>query len=303
MPAKNTRHTMTRQWELLKLLPARGIGSTAMELCESLNQQGHQISKRQVERDLSDLMEVFPIDCNTYSKPYGWKWVEGAQVDIPGIGMAEALSLKLMEGCMTPLLPTAIMSTLKPRILQAEKLLNEKSKSNSQARWINKIRNVSPTLPLCAPEIDADILEEIQVALLHDNQLDVSYQPNNSDKPKNYRINPLALIQRGPVTYLAATVKSFTDVRLFALHRFSKAEETDYQVTGQDNFNLDQYIEAGNLNFGSGKPIKLRANIENYLAKILQETPLSNDQKIVPQNDGYSVTATLVNWLLSNICG
>ena len=306
MPIKNSRHTMTRQWELLKLLPTTGSGSTAKELCESLNTQGHTVSKRQIERDLGDLMEVFPIDCNNASKPYGWRWVKGAQVDIPGIGMAEALSLKLMEGCMTPLLPNAIMSTLKPRLLQAEKLLNEKSASNLQARWVDKIRTVSPTLPLRAPEINEGILEQIQEALLQDRQLEAHYQSSNSVEPKKYRLNPLALIQRGPVTYLAATVQPFADVRLFALHRFSKADMTKEPITGQENFNLDQYIEGGNLHFGSGKQIRLRANLDDYLAKILQETPLSADQKITKKNDEYYVTATIADtwqlhwWILSH---
>ncbi|MBT3204438.1 MAG: WYL domain-containing protein [Gammaproteobacteria bacterium] len=306
MPAKSSRHTMTRQWALLKLLPAGGPGSTARDLCESLNQQGHPVSKRQVERDLGDLMEVFPIDCNNKSKPYGWRWVKGAQIDIPGIGMAEALSLKLMEGCMTPLLPRAIMNTIKPRLLQAEKLLDEKSALNPQARWIDKIRTVSPTLPLCAPEIDEGILEEIQEALLHDRQIDTRYQSSTADEPKSYLMNPLALIQRGPATYLVATINSFTDVRLFALHRFSQAEITTVPISGQDTFNLDQYINDGHLNFGSGKQIRLRANIDDYLEKILQETPLSEDQKIIIKNDEYYVTATLADtwqlhwWILSH---
>ena len=130
MPAKSTRHTLHRQWELLKLLPTRGAGATAKELCESLTQQGYKISKRQVERDLGDLMEVFPIDCNDDGIPFGWRWVKDAQVDIPGIGMAEALSIKLMEDSISLLLPKAIINSLKPRLQQAEKLLNEKSVSH-----------------------------------------------------------------------------------------------------------------------------------------------------------------------------
>jgi predicted DNA-binding transcriptional regulator YafY len=305
MPAKNSKHTMTRQWELLKLLPSTGSGSTARELCERLNGQGHGVSKRQVERDLGDLMEVFPIDCNNASKPYGWRWVKDAQIDIPGIGIAEALSIKLTEGSISPLLPSAIVNSLKPRIQQAEKLLNQESASNPQAKWVNKIRAVSPTLPLLAPKIVDHVLEEIQNALLADLKIEARYQSSTSDQPKSYLINPLALIQRGLITYLVGTVVEFTDIRLFALHRFKQAVKTENKAIIPDGFNLDTYIEEGHLNFGPGKEIRLKASIADYLAKILEETPLSEDQKITIKNEEHYVTATIRDswqlqwWILS----
>lgn len=306
MPAKNSKHTMTRQWELLKLLPSRGPGSTARELCEKLNGQGHEVSKRQVERDLGDLMEIFPIDCNNASKPYGWRWVKDAQIDIPGIGIAEALSIKLTEGSISPLLPSAIVNSLKPRIQQAEKLLNQNSASNSQAKWVNKIRAVSPTLPLRAPKIVDDVLEKIQNALLDDLKVEARYQSAASDKAHRYLINPLALIQRGLITYLVATVEDFTDIRLFALHRFKQATKTNDSAVIPEGFNLDDYIEAGHLNFGLGKVIQLKAYIADYLAKILEETPISEDQKITVKDEKPYVTATIRDswqlqwWILSH---
>lgn len=304
MPAKNTRHTMTRQWELLKLLPSRGPGTTAKGLCERLNQQGHQVSKRQVERDLGELMEVFPIDCNNTSKPYGWRWVKDAKVDIPGIGIAEALSLKLMEGCMTPLLPNAILNTIRPRLEQAEQLLRDQS--NPQAKWVDKIRTVSPTLPLNPPDVDEHILTEIQEALLNDKQIEVRYLPKTADTPNSYVLDPLAMIQRGPVTYLVAREVSINEVRLFAVHRFSEVNPTDKSISEHGEFDVDQYIEEGHMNFGSGTKIRLRAYIEEYLARILEETPLSTDQKIVPKDEEFYIAATIVDswqlhwWILSH---
>ena len=305
MPAKSSRHTITRQWALLKLLPTTGPGSTSKELCESLSRQGYKVSKRQTERDLGDLMEVFPIDCNNISTPFGWRWVKGAQVDIPGISMPEALSLKLMEGSISPLLPTAIMKSLEPRIKQAEKLLNTQLTSNLEAKWVKKIRTVSPTLPLCPPDIDENILEKIQHALLNEQQIKAQYQPNSTEDFLPYLINPLALVQRGPITYLVGTVNNFNDKLLFALHRFSKVIETNKPINIPPSFDLDKYIEDGNLNFGSKKQICLKAKLSKHLSKILRETPLSKNQKITINVDRDSIEVTLPDtwqlrwWILS----
>jgi hypothetical protein len=122
-----------------------------------------------------------------------------------------------------------------------------------QTKWVNKIRAVSPTLPLLAPKIVEHVLEEIQNALLADLKIEARYQSSTSDQPKSYLINPLALIQRGLITYLVATVVDFTDIRLFALHRFKQAVKTENKAIIPGGFNLDTYIEEGHLNFGPGK--------------------------------------------------
>ena len=115
MPAQTTRRTLSRQWELLKLLPSRGVGKTAAEFTRELNAQGFAVSKRQVERDLWDLYEVFHLDCNGESAPYGWKWPRGASVDLPAMGVAEALSLCLMQDAITPMVPAAMLEVLQSR--------------------------------------------------------------------------------------------------------------------------------------------------------------------------------------------
>jgi predicted DNA-binding transcriptional regulator YafY len=308
MPAKTSRQTISRQWALLKLLPSIGPGYTSKQLCDSLNDE-YKVSKRQVERDLGELEATFPVECNRAGIPFGWRWVKGAQLNIPGISMPEALSLKLLESSITPLLPKAIMNTLKPRIKLADKFIYNQLSSNRYAKWIKKIRTVSPVLPLSPPEINENILHTIQQALLHEHQIMAEYQRDKSKKPKSYKFNPLALIQSGPSIYLIATVNDFTDRRLYALHRFTQAEETNKSVKTPPDYCLDKFIKEKKQEFGSGKLIKIKGNISKYLSKILQETPLSEDQSISIKNDRDLITATLRDtwqfkmWVLSQADG
>lgn len=46
-----------------------------------------------------------------------------------------------------------------------------------------------------------------------------------------YHLHPLALVVRGPVTYLVATASDYPDVRLYALHRIQRG--THIRTTSQ----------------------------------------------------------------------
>jgi predicted DNA-binding transcriptional regulator YafY len=107
------------------------------------------------------------------------------------------------------------------------------------------------------------------------------------------------------VNYLVATAFEYDDVRLYAMHRIRHATKTKDIVKRPPGFDLDAYIEAGGLQFGSGKSIRLSALASHNLAKILEETPLSADQKLFPSGDLFKLTATVTDswqltwWLMS----
>ena len=77
VPSATSRSTLTRQWELLKLLPPKGPGITTLELQSLLSDAGHPTTKRTIERDLVELSRLFPLQCNSKGMPYGWHWMPG----------------------------------------------------------------------------------------------------------------------------------------------------------------------------------------------------------------------------------
>ena len=305
MPANSKQSAMLRLWEMLKLLPSRGPGKTALEITKALNDAGFRITKRQVERDLKELMEAFPLDCNNTSPPYGWKWVNGASTDFPGLTVAEAISLRMVEDTLKPLLPVSVLQALEPRFRQAENKLILLSKENRKAQWVNKVRTVSPTFPLIPPVIDSAVLELVQDALLADEQIEVGYRGMGSEEVKPMRLHPLGMVSRGPVTYLVATTFDYVDVRLYAVHRMTSATRTGEPIKRPADFDLDAYIQAGGLHFGNGKTIRLSAWVSEGLARILEETPMSEDQSLKLDGDEIKLTATVMDswqltwWLMS----
>lgn len=299
MGRNDNQSALLRQWELLKLIPSHGDGITSAEVTRALNERGFQIDKRQVERDLGQVSESFQIERNDDKKPFLWKWVRGASMDLPGLTVTDSLSLQLVEESLRPLLPASMLNGLETRFRQAEKTLAVLSKDNRKARWASKVRSVSATLPLIPPAIDLKVLETVQDALLADLQVDVEYTSRDR-KSKQTRLHPLAMVCRGAVTYLVATAKEYEEVRLFAVHRIHEATRTNEPVKRPANFDLDEYIQAGGFQFGNGKTLHLSAWIHQDLANILEETPLSKDQKIVPEGELQKLTATVTDsWQLS----
>jgi predicted DNA-binding transcriptional regulator YafY len=280
-------------------------GETAQVLTQRLADAGYKISKRTVERDLNEMSLVFPLQCNDKGKPQGWYWKPGTPADFPAVSLSEALTLQMIEDGLRPLMPSSILKTLEPRFAQARKKLDALTEHLPAARWIDKIASVPPELNLIAPEIDANLLECIQQALLDDLQISTTYFAAHTHKTRQLTLNPLALILRGNITYLAATVEPYTDVRLFAMHRFKQAELLTTSCQRPDGFDLKTYIHSGALQFSQGEMIKLKARINTTLANLLGETPISQDMQIQPTDDGYELTATVLDswqlhwWVLS----
>ena len=305
LPSTTIRSTLTRQWELLKLLPSRAPGISATELQGRLSDAGYSISKRTVERDLIDLSQIFPLQCNDKGVPYGWYWTPGSSAELPGVTLGKALTLRLVEESIRPLMPAFMLQSLKPRFDQARKKLEALSDVTPAAQWLNKVSSVRPELYLLAPETSPVVLENVQNALLNDLQLRCRYQAVRSNQFREYTLNPLALVQRGQITYLVAMAEPYTDIRLFSLHRFDCAETLHDACRKAEGFNLKDYIASGALQFGTPQQIQLQAWVTDDLAKLLRETPLSADMQLIPHDDGALLTATVTHsweltwWLLA----
>lgn len=305
MPKATHHHALARQWELLRYLPTRAPGITANELADRLQNTGFVVSKRTVERDLIELSTLFGIVCNDKGMPYGWYWMNGEPADLPGISITDAISLNLIEEFLRPLVPAAILSTLEARFKQAKKKLEELAHDNLAARWVDKVKYVPPTLTLIPPKLSPGVLETVQEALLSEKQLKVSYNKPSSSQVHELLLHPLGLVQRGAVSYLVATAYDYSDIRLYAVHRIENAVVLDEPAARPFDFKLESYISGGALQFGAGQAIHFKARVKNTLAMILEETPLSSDQVLLPQGVEFLVTASVLDswqfkwWILS----
>lgn len=311
MSSRTTRNTLSRQWELLKLLPTRSPGASSAHLRQALLDAGYNVSKRTVERDLQELSGLFPLQCNDRGIPWGWHWLPGASLELPGISLGEALSLVLVEDALRVMLPVGLHKGLEPRFQQARRKLGALADENMAARWLGKVASVRPELNLQPPETDQVILESIQIALLEERQLCCRYYSAHQDKERELTLNPLALIQRGLITYLIATAPPYSDPRQYALHRFRQVERLDTDADDCTDFDLKGYLASDALQFNPNGKVQLQAWVSDTLARLIRETPLSDDMTLVPLEQGQRLQASVSDswqlrwWLLQqgeNLC-
>ena len=304
MPKANSQQVITRQWETLSIIPKKRPGITVKELIDRLDRSGIDISRRTIERDLHELSRLFGITCNDKSKPYGWYWMNGSGVNLPALTLADALSLRVVEQQLRPLLPETMLDSLENRFKEASKKLSAE-KDNKNADWLKKVRYKSINLQLLSPEIKKGVLETVQNALLDGKQLEVEYRRPSEENAYSTILHPLGLVQGGPTTYLIATVRDYKDTLLFAVHRILKAKKTSDGVIASMVFDIDKYIKGSELTFGSHKTIVLKAYVSQDLHNILAETPLSEDQSLKSEGDRAYLTATVEDswqlhwWILS----
>jgi predicted DNA-binding transcriptional regulator YafY len=299
--------TLLRQWHMLRHIPRYPLKITARALKDKLDLDGFNITKRTIERDLLELSSTFPLALDDREKPYGWSWQRDApSFDLPGIGNNEALAMIMVEQHLSNLLPATTIDVLKPYFKSAHQHLTATLKAHNVKTWLNKVRTVQANQTLLAPKIKADLQRTVTEALLNDKQLQITYRRRGESKLVKYRIHPLALIQRGGLIYLYVRINDYEDIKIIALHRFESAEILDESTQYPDNFDIDQEIAKGRLDFGAGETISLKAKFNAEAGEHLFETPLCLNQLIDVQADGCLLvsadvadTPQLLWWLLA----
>lgn len=307
MPSNKNNASISRQWEVLKMIPSQGNGISVSDIHNKLAAAGFEVTRRTVDRDLIDLSIPFPIYCNKEGNAQYWRWMEDKTSHIPGVSVADAMMLQLVEGTLKTILPDTMLQGLKDRFALAKRKIDALDGSNSKGLLADKIAVVSPALPLTPPATPAEHYEAVQQAMTEGKQLAAVYTAIHDQVQKEYQINPLGLVQRGHITYLVASIGDYTDQRLFALHRFNALTLTDTTIKIPDGFSLAQYINAGAMQFGSGMAIQFVARVNPHLAKILYEAPLAEDMQLTPAADGwFELSATVIDgwqlqwWILSH---
>jgi predicted DNA-binding transcriptional regulator YafY len=305
MPGSDHETTLARQWELLRNhLPSRPPGRTSRDLRDRMEAAGHNVTKRTIERDMEELSRIFPITRNEVSIPYGWHWRENARFDTLGLDLSEAVSLGLMEDVLRQIMPPAFLSALEGKFSLAREKLAALPKI-PHARWADLVRYVPPGLPFIPPSIAPSVLPAIQEALLHQRQLQVVYLSAGSDAAKEQTLHPLSLIQQGARSYLVATAFQYDKPLLYAIHRIASATVLEEPAKRPKGYSLDAFLASGGAQFANGESITLKARVSDELARLLEETPLSKDQKITTRAGVHTLTATVQEswnlhfWILS----
>lgn len=277
--------------DILARIPRRRFTTTS-HIFEQLQAAGYQVTRRTVQRHLDALCERFPLECDTRTKPYGYRWLEGAHgFCLPRLSPPEALLLQLAKSQLTELLPNRTLTTLAPLFSSARLQLDDKSSPQADRRWLKKIARIPDGQPLLAARIAPGVFEAVGDALYQERQLLIRYR-NAHGAYKQASVQPLALVQQEVRLYLVCRFEGYDNERILALPRIQEVQIGASFAYPKD-FNLSAYLEAGHFGIRRGLPVKLSFCIEKTVGLHLVESPLSADQQVVEEGNWLRITATV----------
>lgn len=290
--------TLNRQWLMLQWIPRQPRKVTSRELADRLQAEGFKVTKRTVERDLVALSDAFPLASDERTKPFGWSWQKDApQFSLPGMSPLQALTLSLAHSHLQPLLPAHLLQPMAPYFQQADATLRQSLGKSGLRVWNRRVASVQPTQPLLPPKVNAKAIALIHEALAEERQVALRYRSRSAEKPMKFRVHPLGLVYRGALGYLVCTIGDHDDPRMLALHRVEAATVLAEPARFPAGFDLQTYAKSGVFGFMDVGPISLMLRMQVPAAAHLHETPLSEDQVIVAddQEGWVRIKATVNN--------
>ena len=260
---------------------------------------------RRVQRALDRLAEKYKDGiCLEPSKPHRWTWKKGKRREaMLNLDPTTALSIVLIRRHLDCLMPEPHRSELEPLFQKAQQVLA----NNQKARWVTRTSSTPSAFTLPPPEVNPEVLRQTQQALLDGTQLILDYRKPFAEQARQHTLHPQGLVLCDGVIYLIALVGDREEPTQFVLHRAQAAQATTQTARAISGFDASRFVstERG-LQFLTGKTCNLRLRVSGFLAVILTERPLAEDQTIKSQSDGRSlVTATLpeseqIEWWLSS---
>lgn len=279
--------------EILRRIPRRHY-TTSTHLHEQVAAAGYEVTLRTVQRHLDAICSRFPIECDTRGKPFGYRWVEGAEgLKLPLLTASEALLLQLAKSEVSQLLPTRTLVSMAPLFATARRELEATPAPQVERRWLKKVQRIPESQPLLAPKIGSGVFEVVSDALYRECKLNIGYR-NAQGQYKRATVWPLGLVQQGMRLYLVCRFEGYDNERILVLSRITQAEASNESFRWPADFDLADYCSGGDFGVSYGRKIHLRFCIDKACGQHLLESPLAADQTTRDLGDTLEITATVM---------
>jgi len=280
--------------EILRRIPRRNF-TTSAHLREQVAAAGYEVTLRTVQRHLDAICSRFDIECDTRGKPFGYRWMEGAEgLKLPLLTSSEALLLQLAKSEVSQLLPARALVSMAPLFATARRELEATPAPQVERRWLKKVQRIPDSQPLLAPKIAPGVFDAVSDALYRECKLRIHYR-NAYGQRKSATVWPLGLVQQGVRLYLVCRFEGYDNERILALPRILQAEVSDESFTWPVGFDLADYCSGGDFGVSHGRKVRLCFRIEKACGQHLLESPLAADQTACDLGDVLEIKATVVD--------
>jgi predicted DNA-binding transcriptional regulator YafY len=316
-----SEQTLARRIALLDRLPVGHTpaqGRTVSELTDYLNASAFDCGRRTVERDLEAIDAVgsvwraIGVDLQQGrdeddSRLVRWSHSATSKALLfRTLSNEEALLLSLVEQELKFFMPASAYESLMHYLKVSNRVLSLQG-NQRQAQFRERIRVIADGPALRPPELNMPHLHEINEALLHGEQIELSYRSARSLDDTDYRLHPVGLVKQGLFFYLLAVKDSNVQgkqvpgpVQTFRVDRIRRVARRRQEVVARRLPSLDDALGNGQLQFFDKGPIALRLRFAKdddgeALCDSYRETPMALDQRIVAlPGGGWELEATVM---------
>lgn len=299
--------TIARQIAMLRAIPREPQRISVHDLRTRLASQGYEITARSIQRDLNELSRHFGMTCEIEGKTQLWYFPKGVRsIDVPGMGAAEALVLRMAELHLSTALPAGQLEHLAPLFQRAREFIEQTDIPLST--WRKRVRVIHRGPPLAVPRIQDGVAEAVHEGLIRRRKVRIRYRRRGDKALRDYEASIHALVVREGVVYAVTTLWDYRDLLHLALHRASSAELLEAPSTQLRDFDVDAYIDsqaAFSYPDGPSRKISLALRVSEHVAEHLLERPIAADQMASRRSDGaWDIAATVMDtrelrwWLL-----
>lgn len=296
------RERIQRLDRLASAIPTNGDGLDCRTLLERLGSTYGGASEaarlRAIQRDLDELVVQERAEItNPGRKPLRYR----RSADVRDDAYAQGFALEQLRAAITDLVPAGDIDGAVRLIVDRHDALGLDS---------DRIRILTDSLRLVPAALAAGVLNTAVEGLVRSRVVLARYR-DAAGKVTNPTLHPQAIVQRGPRLYLYALKNDEHEVRMYAMQRFTRASLGDEAARHVPDFDLEDAIRSGFADFSDGELLKIVLRARGYVADLLHDCALSEDQVIEDDalDGGFDVRVTatvpnsgkLLRWLLG--CG
>ncbi|AQP37476.1 helix-turn-helix transcriptional regulator [Vibrio anguillarum] len=287
---------------VLAKVPTKGK-ITAQQIQEKLEAEGKRLSLRTVQRILKSL-EKYGVESDT-GKPIGWSREQGLDLGLTKMDLSTAITLNLAEKYLEQAFPPSLLRNLESHFNGARFYLRYENKT-PQGLWPRKVYIHQKGMPLLPSKLDAETINVIYKAVLVEKCIRLVYRSMSSEKEQRVLFHPYGVVVRGERNYLVGKFDGYSDVRQLSFNRVISAESSYFPAIIDEDFSLENYVQQGEMGVThSLDKLAIKLWVTPVFARILDETPLCEDQSIESKDNDFVVHASvddtdeLRHWLLS----
>lgn len=294
-----------RQDLILGLLPSKENALNIAAIHERVANQGIDVDKRTIQRDLSDLELKYP---HVHSRPKGKAKLWWAEKSLSRLSMlpTDAMNLVMIMDHAARFGMEAQVQKLTPLREYAKSLLKGKRPAQDCS---GKIISNTRFVTLSPSTVNPETLEVIQQALLDDTAVEAQYLKRGASEPRLLHLKPLGLSYQDSNIYLSCIFKGLPQGNIAALplHRFLSARSTFEDLPPPKDYDINSVAAQKSLvSLKTDLPAQLKLRVSHTLYERLLENTLTTDQQLEASANGWwlmtgslHLSQGLDLWLLS----